>query len=83
MFPALGSAVPVIYSGEGEAAELVLSSGGGVVVEPENSEDLAKAIVALKENPDRREMGRRGREFVQGNYTWSEIIQSWLKELGV
>lgn len=83
MFPALGSAVPVIYSGEGEAAELVLSSGGGVVVEPENSEDLARAILALKENPDLREMGKKGREFVQRHYTWTEIIQNWLKELGV
>ena len=83
MFPALGSAVPVIYSGEGEAAELVLSSGGGVVVEPENSEALARAIVELKENPDRREMGRKGRQFVKDHYTWSEIIQKWLRELGI
>lgn len=83
MFPALGSAVPVIYSGEGEAAELVLSSGGGVVVEPENSEALAQAIVELKENPDRREMGRKGRQFVKDHYTWSEIIRSWLKEVGI
>ena len=83
MFPALGSAVPVIYSGEGEAAELVLSSGGGVVAEPENSEELARIIVELKENPDRREMGRKGRKFVEAHYTWSEIIQKWLRELGL
>ncbi len=83
MFPALGSAVPVIYSGEGEAAELVLSSGGGVVVAPENSEQLVQAILELKKNPNRREMGRKGRQFVEAHYTWSEIIQSWLKELGV
>ncbi|WP_040411710.1 glycosyltransferase family 4 protein [Desulfosporosinus sp. OT] len=83
MFPALGSAVPVIYSGEGEAAELVLSSGGGVVVEPENSEALAQAIIELKENPNRQEMGRQGRQFVKDNYTWSQIIQRWLKELGI
>jgi len=83
MFPALGSAVPVIYSGEGEAAELVLSSGGGVVVAPENSEELARTILELKKNPNRREMGRKGRQFVEAHYTWSEIIQSWLRELGI
>ena len=83
MFPALGSAVPVIYCGEGEAAELVLSSGGGVVVEPENSEALARAIVDLKKNPNRREMGRKGRQFVKDHYTWSEIIQRWLKDLDI
>jgi glycosyltransferase involved in cell wall biosynthesis len=83
MFPALGSAVPVIYSGEGEAAELVLSSGGGVVVEPENSEELARTIVELSKNPNRREMGKKGRQFVKDHYTWSEIIQRWLRELGI
>ncbi|GAB6153139.1 glycosyltransferase family 4 protein [Desulfosporosinus burensis] len=83
MFPALGSAVPVIYSGEGEAVELILSSGGGVIVEPENSEDLARAIIELKQNPNRLEMGRTGRRFVEENYTWSEIIQRWLRELGI
>ncbi|MDQ7095569.1 glycosyltransferase family 4 protein [Desulfosporosinus sp. PR] len=83
MFPALGSGVPVIYSGEGEAAELVASSGGGVVVEPENSAELAQAILNLKANPDRREMGKRGRQFVQKHYAWSGIILRWLKELGI
>jgi len=83
MFPALGSAVPVIYSGAGEAAKLVLASGGGVVAEPENSEELARIILELKENPDRREMGEKGRQFVKDHYTWSEIIQKWLRELGI
>lgn len=83
MFPALGSAVPVIYSGEGEAAELVLSSGGGVVVAPENSQELAQAILELQKNPNRREMGQKGRRFVEANYTWSEIIRNWLRELGI
>ncbi|AET70704.1 glycosyltransferase [Desulfosporosinus orientis DSM 765] len=83
MFPALGSAVPVIYSGEGEAAELVLTSGGGIVVAPEDSLELARGIRELKDFVDRREMGRKGREFVQAHYTWSQIIQGWLKELGI
>ncbi len=83
MFPALGSAVPVIYSGEGEAAELVLSSGGGVVVAPENSQELAQAILELQKNPNRREMGQKGRRFVEAHYTWSEIIRNWLRELGI
>lgn len=83
MFPALGSAVPVIFAGEGEAAELVLLSGGGVVVEPENCEALARAIVELKENPNLLEMGTKGRQFVKDHYSWSEIIQRWLRDLGI
>lgn len=83
MFPALGSEVPVIYCGEGEAAELVLQSGGGVVVEPENPAQLAEAVLQLKKNPARQEMGRAGRIFVSEHYSWQQIIKSWLDQLGI
>ncbi len=83
MFPALGSQVPVIYAGEGEAAALVRRSGGGVVVEPEQAGQLAEAILQLRQNPHRPEMGRAGRRFVAEHYAWPQIIRRWLGELGI
>ena len=55
---------PVIVSAGGEAARLVERSGGGVVVPPENPEELVRAARWLAGHRDEAaEMGRRGREF--------------------
>jgi len=82
VFPALASGRPLIYVGEGEGAEIVRESGGGVVLEPENPELLAKTILELKSHPDRcTELGLRGREYVQKNFSWRSIIRNWLDQL--
>jgi len=83
VFPSLSCQVPVIYSGVGEAAELIRQAGCGVTVEPENPERLAEAILDLANNPAiRREMGRAGRELVVRDYNWSTIVDRWLQEIG-
>jgi glycosyltransferase involved in cell wall biosynthesis len=57
---------PVILSASGEAARLLERSGGGVVVPPEDPDELAAAIRWLAEHPhEAAEMGRRGREFAR------------------
>lgn len=82
VFPALASGRPLIYVGEGEGAEIVRLSGGGVVLEPENPELLAAAIMDLKHSPEYcRELARQGREYVAGNFSWDSIIKSWLAQL--
>lgn len=80
VFPALASGQPLIYVGEGEGAEIVRQSGGGVVLEPENPELLAKTILELKNNPEYcQELSAKGREYVIKNYSWDSIIERWLE----
>jgi colanic acid biosynthesis glycosyl transferase WcaI len=84
IFPSLSCGVPVIYSGSGEAAELIRSSNCGIVVEPENSNRLSEAIYQLASRPDMRaEFGRSGRTLVEHEYSWSAIVQGWLTEIGL
>ena len=84
IFPSLSCGVPVVYSGLGEAAELIGSSNCGVVVEPENPQLLSDAILRLASTPDLRdELGRRGRALVEQEYSWSAIVERWLTEIGV
>jgi len=84
VFPGLASAKPLIYVGEGEGAKIVEDSGGGIVLPPEEPEQLARAILELKKDPERcREMGKQGREFVSRHYAWSSIVARWLGELGL
>lgn len=82
VFPSLSCAVPVIYAGVGEAAELLEANKCGVVVEPEEPTLLAQAIARLASDPTiRHEMGYAGRALVEREYSWSIIVGRWLAEL--
>jgi glycosyltransferase involved in cell wall biosynthesis len=84
VFPSLSCAVPVIYAGVGEAAELLEANKCGVVVAPEAPALLAQAIERLASDPTRRhEMGWTGRAFVEREYSWSTIVARWLAEIGI
>jgi colanic acid biosynthesis glycosyl transferase WcaI len=84
IFPSLSCGVPVVYSGQGEAAEILRAEGCGLTVEPERPDLLSQALAALADYPESRaEMGRRGRALVEREYGWSTIVGRWLKEIGV
>ena len=70
LFDAWACACPTLTSIRGEAQRLVEQAGAGQFVTPENSTELAQAILALCEQPEkRREMGERGRVFVNQHYS--------------
>ena len=71
---------PIVGSLQGEAADILRRSGGALVVEPENSHELAQAVLRLyhQEGQARREMGQRGREFVTANYSRQALAAAYL-----
>jgi Glycosyltransferase len=82
IFPALACESPVILSGEGESARLLLDNRCGIVVPPEDSSAFAAAVVRLADHPEEaRELGRRGRVLVEREYGWDTLVASWLREL--
>jgi len=84
VFPSLSCGKPVIYSGVGEAAELLQHNQCGLVVEPENPRLLADAISRLAADTSLTDrMGLAGRTFVEKEYSWSVIVTRWLNEIGV
>jgi glycosyltransferase involved in cell wall biosynthesis len=57
----------------------VESTGGGILVEPDNPEHLAQAFRELSANPDkRRELGMRGFEGVRAHYSATQMAESAL-----
>ena len=56
---------PLLMAVDGDAADLVLQAGGGLVAESENSESLVMAIEALQQlsNDERQAMGARAQSF--------------------
>ena len=81
-FVMMAAAKPIILAAEGEAEELIASSGAGVIVPPDEPEQFASAILAMHENADgAREMGLRGLAYVREKFEWSKLVGNWLKQL--
>lgn len=69
VFDYLAAGRPVVLGIDGVIRDVVERAEGGVFVQPGDSGALADAIRELAKNPDRcREMGRRGREYVQRHF---------------
>ena len=80
IFPAMATGRAIIHSGAGEGAEIVLQSQGGIVTQAGDAQALAEAVCHLADNPaETITMGKRGREFVEGAYSWSLIVERWLQ----
>jgi len=76
MFEAMGCGVPMIVSVDGEARALVEAAQAGVYVEPEEPEQMARAILLLAQNEEaRRRMGRNGRRYVVEHYDREQIAR--------
>lgn len=83
VFPALSCGVPVIYSGAGEAADLLVENNCGIKTPPEDAGALAAAMRSLARDPDRRNaLGAEGRKVVEKRYSWATIVENWLLEVG-
>src|SRR6185436_4002927 len=62
---AWASGVPVVQPRHGSFPELIEATGGGVLVEPDNPADLARALLELLDDRDKAHaLGMRGRDGV-------------------
>jgi colanic acid biosynthesis glycosyl transferase WcaI len=80
----LASARPVIATCRAgtEISEIV--SQCGLVVAPENSTELAQAIVALADDPETRVLlGRRGRTFAENNFERDAVLSTMFEPIEI
>jgi colanic acid biosynthesis glycosyl transferase WcaI len=72
---------PVLVAAEGEARQLIASSGAGIPCEPENAEDIAAKILQLYEmsQVELNDMGARGRAYYHANLTVESGMQKYLE----
>ena len=80
MFEMLAMGRPIIGSVRGESADILRQSGGALVVEPEDSEAIAQAILWINDHEDEaREMGKKGRQFVMQNYSRRSLAERYVE----
>ena len=76
----MASGRPIVASVplHGAAAEAVIQSGSGIVVEPESPTDLTKAVQLLYEDPERAELlGKKGRQYAIDNYSFHQALNAY------
>lgn len=75
---AMAASKPVIATDVGGNPEVVEGGTTGVLVKPENPDELARAIVALAENPTMRDaMGRAGRKRVMERFSMKAMVSKY------
>jgi glycosyltransferase involved in cell wall biosynthesis len=74
MFEVMACARPFVLGVEGIARDLAKGANAGIVVEPDNAEALAAAVLHLYEHPELRErLGLQGRAYVQIHFDYDQL----------
>ena len=77
---ASGRAIIASVPADGTAARAIERSGGGLVVNPEDTEALATAILKLYKNPDLATiLGEKGRQYAEENYAFEKTLYQYEK----
>ncbi len=70
----------VVSAPEGEIRGLVESAGAGVCIDAEQSEQLTRAILEAKGNPQRAAArARSGRKWVESNFVRDDLADNMLQ----
>jgi glycosyltransferase involved in cell wall biosynthesis len=81
-FEAMGAAVPVIVTSDGEARELVEKAQAGVAIDAENPEGMATAILSLyRDQESLKTLGLNGQEYVLKHYDRENIAREFERVL--
>jgi phosphatidylinositol alpha-1,6-mannosyltransferase len=73
---ASATGLPVVAGASGGAPDAVRDGETGVVVDGTDPARVASAVVALLRDPDRaREMGRRGRAWIEQEWRWDLVAE--------
>ena len=76
---AMAAGVPVVQPNHGSFPELIESTGGGVLFDPDQPDGLARALASLMDDSKRRnELGLAGKEAVQEKFTDDVMADSTL-----
>ncbi|MFC1560889.1 glycosyltransferase family 4 protein [Candidatus Latescibacterota bacterium] len=77
---ALAAGVPIVQPNAGGYPEFITATGGGIIYEPNDAENLAETLVLLLNNPDWvRALGTQGRKAVLEKYSMDDMAKNIIK----
>ena len=70
------SAIPVVAGDSGGVSDAVRNGKTGILVQPDNPEDIASAIKRLLIDEDlARQLGRQGRQWIETQMSWKQVAE--------
>jgi len=79
LFEVLAAGRPIIGAVRGEARDILVRSGGALLVDPERGDQLAEAVAQLRADPTlRAELASRGRAFAENFYDRDTLAARYL-----
>jgi glycosyltransferase involved in cell wall biosynthesis len=76
LLEAMANGVPVVQPRRGAFPEIVETTGGGLLVDPDDPEALAEGILSLWENPEKRtELSQRASQGVRDHFSAEKMAQ--------
>jgi len=82
IFEAAGMRRAIINGVSGFAAEFVTKANAGILMEPDNENELVRACERLADNPEEcKKYGQSGYEYVVNNYDRETLAENYLKIL--
>ena len=81
-FDYIALGLPVVNNYSGWLADMITEADIGVVIEPNDSQMFANALIYLAENPGKRkEMGDRARKFAEDNFDRQHLGDVFVEEI--
>lgn len=82
MFPPMACGRPLLFSGDGEGADLVHAAGAALVTPPGDAAALSRSMAAVLDDAElAQQLGNSGRQLVLERFTWGAIVSDWLEDL--
>jgi glycosyltransferase involved in cell wall biosynthesis len=80
LLEAMASGVPIVQPRRGASTEIVETTGGGILVDPDSPDALADGILELWEHPERRRLlGANGFDGVRRHYSAEQMAERAMK----
>lgn len=73
LIEAQASGKPVVAGDSGGTSETMIVGKTGFIINCENKENIAEALISILDETDLEVMGEQGRRFVEQNFDWSKL----------
>ncbi len=76
MYEYMSAGKAIVASSAGQIAEVIHDGENGILVEPGNKQDLARALIRLLQNPDERtRLGATARRQAVEHHSWDQYVR--------